>query len=69
MTHPMWIWHCQNLQAGDPIPRIAASTQLREFQLEVNWLFRKLIIFPTAAMFIGGMILGLGIKPEEDQNN
>jgi hypothetical protein len=67
-THPLWIWHCQNLPEGESIPRTAAMSSMRTFQLQINWLFRELIFFPTAAMFIGGMILGIGRKPENHPN-
>jgi hypothetical protein len=67
-TYPLWIWHCQNLPEGESIPRTAAMSSLRTFQLQINGLFRELIFFPTAAMFVGGIILGIGRKPEDHQN-
>jgi hypothetical protein len=67
-THFLWIFHAQHLPEGEMIPRTEAVASLRNFQLQANWLFRNLIFLPTAAMFIGGIILGIGKKEEKHQN-
>ena len=49
---------------GDMIPRAEAMSSLREFQLKANCLFRRMILLPTAAMFLGGIILAIGKKKD-----
>jgi hypothetical protein len=68
-THTLWIWHCQHLPEGDMISRSEAASSLREFQLKANWIFRRMVLLPTAAMFVGGIILAIGRKQEEYHNN
>jgi hypothetical protein len=63
-THALWIWHCQHLPEAELIPRSDAMSSLREFQLKANWLFRRMILLPTAAMFLGGIILAIGKKKD-----
>jgi len=63
-THSLWIWNSQNLPDGEMILRSDAISSLREFQLKVNWIFRRMILLPTIAMFVGGLILGIGRKQE-----
>ncbi len=61
-THTLWVWHSQNLPTGETITRDLAVTALREFQLKANWLFREMVLLPTLAMFLGGLLLGFGKK-------
>ena len=68
-THALWIWHVQHLPEGEMIPRSQAVSSLREFQLKANWAFRRMILLPTAAMFIGGIILAIGREETRHQNN
>lgn len=61
-THSLWLWQCQNLPVGERILRSEAIASVRDFQLKSNWIFRHMIELPTAAMFIGGVILAVGRK-------
>jgi hypothetical protein len=62
LTYTLWAWHSQHLPEGEMIPRVEAISSLRDFQTKVNLIFRKVILLPTASMFIGGIILGMGRK-------
>lgn len=57
LTYTSWVWHTKNLPAEDQIPRVTASTAMREISLESNHLVRRMI-WPALAMLIGGLLIG-----------
>ena len=59
--HTLWMWHCQNLTAGEMIPRTDAVTQMRSLSLAVRDIYRPLVI-PAAMILIGGILNGIKRK-------
>ena len=57
--HVLWIWHVQNLTAGDMIPRTDAVGQMRELELAIQDVYQPLVI-PAGLIFIGGILNGTG---------
>jgi len=63
-TYTQWMWLSKNLPEMELIPREEAISALRQFQLRANGTFRRMILLPTAAMFVGGIILAIGKKKD-----
>ena len=68
-TYMCWVGHVKSLPSGEMIAKSAAIESLRSFQLEVNWIVRDRIVFPTVAMLAGGLLLAFGRRRgKQDQN-
>ena len=59
--HTLWMWHSQNLTAGEMIPRTDAVNQMRSLSLAVRDIYRPLVI-PAAMILIGGVLNGIRKK-------
>ena len=61
--HSLWVWHSQNLTAGESIPRDDAVSQMRKLELAIQNVYQPLVI-PALLMLIGGILNG--IKKNKD---
>lgn len=56
--HVLWIWHSQNLTAGEMIPRSDAVEQMRKLELAIQDVYQPLVI-PAALIVLGGILNGI----------
>ena len=57
----LWMWHSQNLTAGEMIPRTDAVNQMKSLSLAVRDIYRPLVI-PAVMILIGGVLNGIRKK-------
>jgi hypothetical protein len=57
--HVLWIWHSQNLTAGEQIPRTDAVNQMRKLELAIQDVYQPLVI-PAGLILLGGILNGIG---------
>ncbi len=57
--HVLWIWHTQNLTAGETIPRTDAVDQMRKLELAIQDVYQPLVI-PAGLILLGGILNGIG---------
>jgi hypothetical protein len=57
--HTLWIWHSQNLTAGEMIPRTDAVDQMRKLELAIQDVYQPLVI-PAGLILLGGILNGIG---------
>ena len=59
--YSLWMWHSQNLTAGELIPRTDAVNQMKDLSLAVRNIYRPLVI-PAVMILVGGVLNGIRKK-------
>ena len=65
--HVIWIWHSQNLTAGEMIPRTDAVSGMRKLELDIHRVYQSLVI-PAGLMLLGRILNGNRKTTNESTN-